>query len=267
MPILVSGKLLYIKSHPISSHLSPHLVGLDSKDSKVMMSQMLEGILGTISLMDDILIWGYTQAEHDQRLTDVCKRLKNSGSLKFSQSNGLIEAAVKTVKTRRKKSRDPYLALMAYRATPLENGFSLSKLLMGRKINTTLSLAKAQLQSYSVNMKVLEAKEERRIEGQKMNYDKHHGVKNLDKLYPDKNRKHLIPSPDFHPEPEPEDDFDVTGYQHSLADVDPGYPSLMSSLQSPKIYSERAGTSTKAFPDPYVTRSGRTFRPPEKLDL
>ncbi|GBO25324.1 hypothetical protein AVEN_20958-1 [Araneus ventricosus] len=77
-------------------------------------------------------------------------------SPKFSQSNGLIEAAVKTVKARIKKSRDPYLALMAYRATPLENGFSPSELLMDRRINTTLPVAKTQLQPYSVNKKVLE---------------------------------------------------------------------------------------------------------------
>ncbi|GBL75014.1 hypothetical protein AVEN_243810-1 [Araneus ventricosus] len=103
-----------------------------------------------------------------------------SSSPKFSQSNGLIEAALKTIKARIKKSMDPYLALMAYRATPLENGFSPSELLMGRRINTTLPVAKTQLQPYSVNKKVLEAKEERRIEGQKTNYDKHHGVRNLD---------------------------------------------------------------------------------------
>ncbi|GBN55029.1 hypothetical protein AVEN_61166-1, partial [Araneus ventricosus] len=125
-----------------------------------------------------------------------------------------------------------------------ENGFSPSELLMGRRINTTLPVAKTQLQPYSVNKKVLEAKEERRIEGQKTNYDKHHGVRNLDELDPvesgrrvyRRNRKHLIPSPDFHPEPEPEDDFDVTGYQHSPADADadPGCPPLMSSPQSPK---------------------------------
>ncbi|GBM36853.1 Transposon Tf2-9 polyprotein [Araneus ventricosus] len=29
--------------------------------------------------MDDILIWGSTQEERDQRLTEVCKRLKKSG--------------------------------------------------------------------------------------------------------------------------------------------------------------------------------------------
>ncbi|GBM26624.1 hypothetical protein AVEN_85225-1 [Araneus ventricosus] len=164
---------------------------------------------------------------------------------------------------------------MAYRATPLENGFSPSELLMGRRINTTLPVAKAQLQPYSVNKNVLEAKEERRIEGQKTNYDKHHGVRNLDELDPvqsgrrvyRRNRKHLIPSPDFHPEPEPEDDSDVTGYQHSPADADPGCLPLMSSPQSPKTYPERASSSTEAYPDPYVTRSGRTVRPPERLDL
>ncbi|GBM62402.1 Uncharacterized protein K02A2.6 [Araneus ventricosus] len=189
-----------------------------------------------------------------------------SSSPKFSQSNGLIEAAVKTVKARIKKSRDPYLALMAYRATPLENGFSPSELLM----------------------------EERRIEAQKTNYDKHHGVRNLDELDPGqnvwitdrkvtgkvlqktpyprsylvqsgrrvyrRNRKHLIPSPDFHPEPEPEDDSDVTGYQHSPADADPGCPPLMSSPQSPKTYPERASSSTEASPDPYVTRSDRDLQ-------
>ncbi|GBM00675.1 Retrovirus-related Pol polyprotein from transposon 17.6 [Araneus ventricosus] len=202
-----------------------------------------------------------------------------SGSPKFSQSNRIIEAAVKTIKARIKKSRDPCLALMAYRATPLENGFSPSELLMGRRINTTLPVAKTQLQPYSVNKKVLDGKEERRIEGQKTNYEKHHGVRNLDELDPGqnvwitdrrvtgkvlqktpyprsylvqsgkrvyrRNRKHLIPSPDFHPEPEPEDDFDVTGYQHSPADADTGCPPLMSSPQSPKTYSERASSSTK----------------------
>ncbi|GBM21303.1 hypothetical protein AVEN_149880-1 [Araneus ventricosus] len=155
--------------------------------------------------------------------------------------------------------------------------------------------------AYLVNKKVLEAKVERRIEGQKTNYDKHHGVRNLDELDPGqnvwitdrrvtgkvlqktpyprsylvqsgrrvyrRNRKHLIPSPDFHPEPEPEDDSDVTGYQHSPADADPGCPPLMSSPQSPKTYPEKASSSTEASPDPYVTRRGRIVRPPERLDL
>ncbi|GBN23416.1 hypothetical protein AVEN_96251-1 [Araneus ventricosus] len=169
---------------------------------------------------------------------------------------------------------------MAYRAAPLENGFSPSELLMGRRINTTLPVAKTQLQSYSVNKKVLEAKEERRIEGQKTNYDRRvtgkvlqktpyprsHLVQSVRRVYR-RNRKHLIPSPDFHPESEPEDDSDVTGYQYSPADANPGCPPLISSPQSPKTYPERASSSTEESPDPYVTRSGRTVRLPERLDL
>ncbi|GBL72835.1 hypothetical protein AVEN_80947-1, partial [Araneus ventricosus] len=125
---------------------------------------------------------------------------------------------------------------------------------------------------------------ERRIESQEPNYDKHHGVRNLDELDPGenvwitdrkvtgnvlqktpyprsylvqsgkrvyrRNRKHLIPSPDFHPEPQPEDDFDVTVYQHSPDDADPGCPPLMSSSHSRKTYSERASSSTEASLDP-----------------
>ncbi|GBO34715.1 Transposon Ty3-I Gag-Pol polyprotein [Araneus ventricosus] len=36
--------------------------------------QMLEGTPGTICNMDDILIWGSAQEEHDQRLTEVCNK-------------------------------------------------------------------------------------------------------------------------------------------------------------------------------------------------
>ncbi|GBN02508.1 hypothetical protein AVEN_76211-1 [Araneus ventricosus] len=136
---------------------------------------------------------------------------------------------------------------------------------MGRKINTTLPVAKTQLQPYTVNKKVLEAKVERRMEVQKTNYDKHH-VQSGKRVYR-RNRKHLIPSPEFHPEPEPEDDLYFTGYQHSPADAVSGCSLLISSPQSPKTYSEKASSSTESSPDPYVTRSGRTVRPPGKLDL
>ena len=46
------------------------------------------------------------------------------------QSNGEAERMVRTVKSLLKKATDPYLALLAYRATPLANGFSPSELLM-----------------------------------------------------------------------------------------------------------------------------------------
>ena len=66
-------------------------------------------------------------------------------SPKYPQSNSEVQRAVKTVKSSLRKSTDPYLALMAYRSTPLENGYSPSELLFGRKIRTTVPFLPSNL--------------------------------------------------------------------------------------------------------------------------
>ena len=43
------------------------------------MSQMLVGLPGTVCMMDDILVFGATQEEHDDRLRTVLKRIQESG--------------------------------------------------------------------------------------------------------------------------------------------------------------------------------------------
>jgi len=50
----------------------------------------------------------------------------------YLQGNGAAERAVRMVKTLLEKNDDPYTALLAYRSTPLENGYSPAELLMGR---------------------------------------------------------------------------------------------------------------------------------------
>ena len=45
-------------------------------------------------------------------------------SPKYPQANGEAECAVRTVKDILKKNSDLYLAMLAYRSIPLENGYS-----------------------------------------------------------------------------------------------------------------------------------------------
>lgn len=73
----------------------------------------------------------------------------------YPQSNGQAEKAVQIVKRLVKKSverqEDPYLALLAYRSSPLECGLSPAELLMGRKLNTRLPSAHHVLQPSTSN--------------------------------------------------------------------------------------------------------------------
>ncbi|MCG8623106.1 MAG: hypothetical protein MJE68_14070, partial [Proteobacteria bacterium] len=107
-----------------------------------------------------------------------------TSSPKYPQANGTAERAVKTVKQLLKKNQDPYLAMLAYRSTPLENGYSPAELLMGRKIRTTLPMSKKQLQPNLPNVAKLRKKEKKIRDRMKRNFDRRHSVRTLKPLSP-----------------------------------------------------------------------------------
>ena len=95
----------------------------------------------------------------------------------YPQSNGEAERAVRTVKNILKKNSDPYLGLMAYHATPLQNGTSPCQLLMGREIRTTLP----RISAGSVPANIRE-REERYRRQQAVTFNRRHGATELPTL-------------------------------------------------------------------------------------
>ena len=69
-----------------------------------------------------------------------------TSSPRYAQSNGHVERAVLTIKGMLKKSKDPYLAVLSYRATPHPwCGRSPAELCMGRNICSTVPQTKSLL--------------------------------------------------------------------------------------------------------------------------
>lgn len=96
--------------------------------------------------------------------------------------NGAVERAVRTVKSLVDMNEDPYAALLAYRSTPLENGYSPAELLMGHKLRTTVPVALTQLVPHLPNFSKLKEKKKQLRERQRKNFNHHHRAVNLKPL-------------------------------------------------------------------------------------
>ena len=94
----------------------------------------------------------------------------------YSQSNGLVEKTVQTVKRIFKKAKesrkDRNMAILEYRTTPLKCGYSPSQLLMNRRLRTTLPAANTLLLPQAIDVKEVRRKLQNCHERQKKYFDR-----------------------------------------------------------------------------------------------
>ena len=105
-------------------------------------------------------------------------------SPKYPRANGEVERAVRTVKALLRKNVDRYPALLAYRSTPLQNGWSPSELLMGRRLRTKVpaipSVLKPNVQD--TDRQTVQLREDQYRSKQQINDDKRHRAHDLPPL-------------------------------------------------------------------------------------
>lgn len=100
----------------------------------------------------------------------------------FAQSNGCAEAAVKIAKNLLKKNSDIHLALLIYRNTPLESGYSPSELMFNRKLREILPMFPKNL---NVDTEIHKNYVNKKVQSRQKsadNYNKRHKVRNLSEL-------------------------------------------------------------------------------------
>ena len=98
----------------------------------------------------------------------------------YPRGNGEAERAVRMLKNLLKDAKDPYLALISYRATPLPwCNLSPSQLLMGRRIRTVVPEADGVLVPSWPNLTEFRKVDEQYKKKQKSQYDKRHRAQKL----------------------------------------------------------------------------------------
>jgi len=107
-----------------------------------------------------------------------------TSSPKYPRANGEVERAVRTVKALLRKNQDPYPALLAYRSTPLQNGFSPSELLTGCRLRTKVPATPSDLKPnvQDTDWQRVQLREDEYRSKQQIYHDKQHQARALPPL-------------------------------------------------------------------------------------
>ena len=110
-----------------------------------------------------------------------------TSSPRYPQANGEAERTVQTMKALLKKCDDEYLALLNYRATPLQNGFSPAQLSMGRNLRTRVPCVPEKLKPEWPDVNLVRRREAEYRRKMKLNYDRRHRVVQPEVMFPGAN--------------------------------------------------------------------------------
>ena len=107
-----------------------------------------------------------------------------TSSPKYPRVNGAAECSVQMLKGILRKAEDLYKVLLAYRSTPLKNGYSPAELLFGRRIRSTTPALPESLLPKLPDMGGLREKEATYHDNTKAKYDCRNHAMPQQPLYP-----------------------------------------------------------------------------------
>lgn len=173
-----------------------------------------------------------------------------TSSPRYPQANGEAECAVQTIKSLWKKDTDQTRALLAYRATPLEQGYSPAQLLMGRHLRTSLPQSSGQLTPKWPDLEAFRREDEEGRRKQASHYNLHHRARPLQEL----NAGHKVW---ITTEKAPGTVLGTANMPRSyLVETDKGV-----------LRRNRLHLRATENPSETTTKSGRVSKAPERLDL
>jgi transposase InsO family protein len=155
------------------------------KLSSLTPSTVIEHLKSMFSVhgIPDVMIsdnGGQYAAEEFRLFTESYGFTHVTSSPRYPRANGEAERAVATVKSILYKCSDPYLAMLSYRTTPLDNGFTPSELLMGRHLQNSVP-APVEALVKRTNPDIA-SKEQAQREAAKQHHDLRHRAKELPPL-------------------------------------------------------------------------------------
>jgi transposase InsO family protein len=214
-----------------------------------------------------------------------------TSSPRFPQANGEAESAVRIANNLLKKANDPHLALLSHRSSPLQHGYSPAQLLMSRQLRSTLPTTTSILHPQLPDYQALRTADDNIKQHQKVNYDRRHAARTMPswsmgdnvwiadlhfnatviKLLP--HRSYLLRTSRGTtvrrngrllrvPLPPLGRDF--------LASPSPGIPCHVrdaATIAAPTAPSAPPQQQQPVPHPPTITRSGRTVKPPDRLNL